>query len=71
MSKCYDRGSNPQPIPDDAYFISTVVQVRDAIIKRENLSIGFRNIMKMAVTQLPICLLTDVSKKREVQINLK
>jgi len=51
LSKCYDRGSNPQPIPDDAYFISTVAQVRDAIIKRENFSIGFRNIMKTAVKE--------------------
>jgi len=40
---------NSQPIPDDAYFISTVAQVRDTIIKRENFSIGFCNIMKMAV----------------------
>ena len=34
---------------DDAYFISTVAQVHNTIIKCENISIGFCNIMKMAV----------------------
>jgi hypothetical protein len=41
--------SNPQPIPDSGYFISTVAAVRDAIIKHKNFSNGFREIMKTAV----------------------
>jgi hypothetical protein len=44
-------GSNSRPTWDVAYIIIHVAQVRDAFMRHENFSIGFRIIMKTAVTQ--------------------
>ena len=44
--------SNLQPILGDAYFTLAVAWVHDTIIKHQNFSVGFRNIMKTAVIWL-------------------